>query len=79
MKPANYFLEWKNIVLYTVTIYVAIKKPNSHPISKTKAVNRQFHNKRQSLMVSDKQAANYLTDQNNFTGHMFNIKLEEKS
>ena len=52
---------------------------NSHPISKTKAVNRQFHNKRQSLMVSDKQAANYLTDQNNLTGHMFNIKLEEKS
>ena len=23
--------------------------------------------------------ANYLTDQKNFTGHMFNIKLEEES
>ena len=31
-------------------------------------------------MVTNKQAvwANYLTNQKNFTGHMFNIKLEEK-
>ena len=38
-------------------------------------MNRQFHNKRQSLTVW----ANYSTDQKNFTGHMFSIKLEETS
>ena len=44
-------------------------------------MNRQFHNMRQSLMFTDKQAgvADYSTNQKNFTGHMFNIKLEEKS
>ena len=44
-------------------------------------MNRQFHNKRQSLTVTDKQTvwANYSTDQKNFTCHVFNIKLEEKS
>ena len=44
-------------------------------------MNRQFHNKRQSLTVTNKQTgvANFLTDQKNFTGYMFNINLEEKS
>ena len=46
-------------------------------------MSRQFHNKRQSLTVTSKQAgvgwANYLTDEKNFTGHMFNIELEENS
>ena len=44
-------------------------------------IYRQFHNKWQSLTVTDKQAggADYSTDQKNFTDHMFNIKLEEKS
>ena len=37
-------------------------------------MNRQFDNKRQSLTVTDKQAGI-----GNFTGHMFNMKLEEKS
>ena len=43
-------------------------------------MNRKFHDKRQSLTVTDKQAGvgKSLTDQKNFTGHMFNIKLEEK-
>ena len=41
-------------------------------------MNRQFHNKRQS--VTNKPVwTNYSTDQKNFTGHMFNIKLEQKS
>ena len=36
------------------------------------------------MTVNDKQAgaskqANFLTDENNFAGHMFNKKLEEKS
>ena len=41
-------------------------------------MNRKFHNKRQSLTVTDKQAgvADYSTDQKNFTGEIFNIKLE---
>ena len=44
-------------------------------------MNRLFHYKRQPLTVTDKQAGvgNYSTDQKKFTGHMFNIKLEEKS
>ena len=44
-------------------------------------MNRQFHNRRQSLTVTDKQAGlgNYSIHQKKFTGHMFNIKLEEKS
>ena len=45
-------------------------------------MNQQFHNNRQSLTVTDKQAGvdkYYSTDHKNFTGHMFNIKLEEKS
>ena len=44
-------------------------------------MNRQFHNKRQSFTVTDKQVnmGNYSTDQKNLTGHMFNIKLEKKS
>ena len=45
-------------------------------------MTRQFQNKRQSWTVTDKQASdgqNYSTDQKNFTGRMFNIKLEEKS
>ena len=44
-------------------------------------MNRQFHNKRQSLRVTEKQSvwAVYMTDQKSFTGHMFSIKLEEKS
>ena len=44
-------------------------------------MNWQFHDKRQSLTVTDKQAGvgKFLTDQKKFTGHMFNIKLEEKS
>ena len=43
-------------------------------------MNRLFHYKRQPLTVTDKQAGvgNYSTDQKKFTGHMFNIKLEEK-
>ena len=43
-------------------------------------MNRQFHDKRQSLTITDKQAGvgKFLTDQKKFTGHMFNIKLEEK-
>ena len=39
-------------------------------------MNRQFHNKWQSLTVTNKH---YSTDQKNVTGHLFNIKLEEKS
>ena len=41
---------------------------------------RQFHNKRQSLTVTDKQASvgNCSTDQKKFTDRIFNIKLEEK-
>ena len=44
-------------------------------------MNRLFHYKRQPLTVTDKQAGvgSYSTDQKKFTGHMFNIKLEEKS
>ena len=44
-------------------------------------MNRQFHNKRQSLTLIDKHkvSVNYSIDQNIFIGHMFNIKLEEKS
>ena len=44
-------------------------------------MNRLFHYKRQPLTVTNKQAGvdNYSTDQKKFTGHMFNIKLEEKS
>ena len=44
-------------------------------------MNRQFHNKRQSLRVTEKQSvwAVYMTDQKSFTGHMVSIKLEEKS
>ena len=44
-------------------------------------MNRQFYNKRHSLTVTDKQSvwANYSIDQNNFAGHLFSIKLEEKS
>ena len=43
-------------------------------------MNRQFHNMRQSLTVTGKQAGvgDYSTDQKKLTGHMFNIKLEEK-
>ena len=41
-------------------------------------MNRQFHNKRQSL-TNKPVWTNYSTDQKNFTGHMFNIKLEQKS
>ena len=42
-------------------------------------MNRQFHNKRKLLKVTDKHkvSANYSSDQKNFTGHMFNMKLEE--
>ena len=39
-------------------------------------MNRQFHNKRQLLTVTDKH---YLTDQKKIAGHTSNIKLEEKS
>ena len=44
-------------------------------------MNRRFHNKRQSLTALTNKPlwANCWTDQKNFTGHMFNIKLEEKS
>ena len=44
-------------------------------------MNRQCHNKWQSLTVTDKQAGvSKLFDwSKKFTGHMFNIKLEEKS
>ena len=44
-------------------------------------MNRQFHNKRQSLTLIDKHkvSVNYSIDQNIFIGQMFNIKLEEKS
>ena len=44
-------------------------------------MNRQFHNKRQSLTVTDKYTGiGKLFDwSKNFTGDMFNIKLEEKS
>ena len=44
-------------------------------------MNRQFYNIRQSLTVTDKKLvwANYSTVQKNFTGEMFNIKLEDKS
>ena len=44
-------------------------------------MNRQFHNKRQSLRVTENQTTwgVYSTDQKSFTGHMFIIKLEEKS
>ena len=43
-------------------------------------MDQQFHNKRQSLMVTDNQAGlDKLTDEKKFTGRMFNIKLEEKS
>ena len=31
------------------------------------------------MTVTDKSPAEYSTDQKNFTDHMFNIKLEEKS
>ena len=41
-------------------------------------MNWQFHNKRQSL-TNKPVWTNYSTDQKNFTGHMFNIKLEQKS
>ena len=40
-------------------------------------MNRQFHNKRQLLTVTDKHY--YLTDQKKIAGHTSNIKLEEKS
>ena len=36
-------------------------------------MNLQFHNKRQPVW------SDYSADQKNFTGPMFNIKLEEKS
>ena len=43
-------------------------------------MNRQFHNKRQSLMVTDKHAGKLFDwSKKKFTDHMFNIKLEEKS
>ena len=44
-------------------------------------MNRQFHNKQQSLTVTGKQeTVDKLFDwSKNFTGHMFNTKLEEKS
>ena len=44
-------------------------------------MNRQFHNKRQTSKVTDKQVrVGKLFDwAKNFTGHMFNIKLKEKS
>ena len=44
-------------------------------------MNRRFHNKQQSLTVTDKQAGlRKLFDwSKSFIGHMFNIKLEKKS
>ena len=43
-------------------------------------MNRQFHNKKQSLTVTDKQAGvGRLFDwSKNLTGHMSNVILEEK-
>ena len=45
-------------------------------------MNRQFHNKQQSLTVKPTNKLvwpNYSIDQKNFIGHMFNIKSEQKS
>ena len=44
-------------------------------------MNRQFHNKRQSLTVIDTQAGEgkLFHKLKNFTGHMFKTKSEEKS
>ena len=44
-------------------------------------MNQQFHNNQQSLKVTKKQAGvSKLFDwSKNFTAHMFNIKLKEKS
>ena len=44
-------------------------------------MNRQFHNKRQSLMVTDNQASlgKLFNLSKNFTAHMLNIKLEKNS
>ena len=45
-------------------------------------MNRQFHKKRQSLMVTDKQAGVGKlfgkSKKKKKTGHMLNIKLEQK-
>ena len=42
-------------------------------------MNQEFHNQRQSLVVTDKQASvgNLFDLSKNFTGHMFNINFEE--
>ena len=44
-------------------------------------MNRQFHNKRQSFMVTDNQASlgKLFNLSKNFTAHMLNIKLEKNS
>ena len=44
-------------------------------------MTRQFHNKRcyWRSLTNKPVWTNYWTDQTNFTGHMFNTKLEEKS
>ena len=44
-------------------------------------MNRKFNNKRQSLMVTEKQVCvgKLFDGLKKFTGQMFNIKLEEKS
>ena len=43
-------------------------------------MNRQFHKKRQSLKVTDKQAGvgKLFGKSKKKTGHMLNIKLEQK-
>ena len=44
-------------------------------------MHQQFHNKQQSLTSPTNKPVweNYSTEQKTFTGHVFNIKLEEKS